>query len=78
MVNVRRFAADCLMRAKNVGAIAEIPELESLSLGIFELQDFGVLETVPPTLTTLSLGATRSKASPGSSRSIHVVESPLP
>lgn len=61
MVNVRRFAADCLMRAKNVGAIAEIPELESLSLGIFELQDFAVLETVPTTLTTLSLGATRSK-----------------
>lgn len=61
MVNVRRFAADCLMRAKNVGAIAEIPELESLSLGIFELQDFGVLETIPSTLTTLSLGATRSK-----------------
>ena len=61
MVNVKRFAADCLMRAKNVGAIAEIPELESLSLGIFELQDFGVLETVPATLTTLSLGATRSQ-----------------
>jgi hypothetical protein len=61
MVNVRRFAADCLMRAKNVGAIAEIPELESLSIGIFEQQDFGVLETVPATLTTLSLGATRSK-----------------
>ena len=61
MVNVRRFAADCLMRAKNVEAIAEIPELESLSLGIFELQDLGVLETVTPTLTTISLGATRSK-----------------
>ena len=61
MVNVRRFAADCLTRATNVGAIAEIPELESLSLGIFELQDFAVLQTVPPTLTTLRLGATRSK-----------------
>jgi hypothetical protein len=60
MVNVRRFAADRLMRATSVGAIAEIPALESLSLGIFELQDFGVLEAVPPTLTTLSLGATRS------------------
>jgi hypothetical protein len=41
-------AARCLMRAKNVETIAEIPELESLSLGIFELQDFGVLETVHP------------------------------
>lgn len=61
MVNVRRFAADCLMRAKNVEAIAEIPELESLSLGIFELEDLGVLERVAPTLTTLSFGATRSQ-----------------
>ena len=61
MVNVRHFAADCLMRAKNVEAIAEIPELESLSLGIFELQDFSVLDAVPAKLTTLSLGATPSK-----------------
>jgi hypothetical protein len=61
MVNVRRFAADCLTRARNVDAIGAM-HLESLSLGIFELQDFSVLELVPPTLTTLSLGATRSKA----------------
>jgi hypothetical protein len=61
MVNVRRFAADCLMRAKNVEVIAEMSQLESLSLGIFELQDFGVLDRVLPTLTTLSLGATRSR-----------------
>jgi hypothetical protein len=61
MVNVRRFAADCLIRAKNVGAIADIPELDSLSLGIFELQDFDVLDGVPANLRTLSLGATRSK-----------------
>lgn len=61
MVNVRRFAADCLLQAKNIGAIAEIPDLESLSLGVFELQDFGVLETVSANLTALSLGATRSR-----------------
>ena len=61
MGNVRRFAADCLMRATNVEAIAGISRLESLSLGIFELQDFGVLESIQPTLTTLSLGATRSQ-----------------
>jgi hypothetical protein len=61
MLNVRRFAADCLMRAKNVDAIADMPELESLSLGIFELQDFEVLDAVPADLVTLSLGATRSK-----------------
>jgi hypothetical protein len=79
MVNVRHFAADCLMRAKNVAAVAEIPELESLSLGIFELQDFGVLDTLPTKLTTLSLGATRSKKPrlERGSRSIHIVEDPL-
>ena len=61
MGNVRRFAADSLMRAKNVEVIAEMSRLESLSLGIFELRDFGVLNRVPPTLTTLRLGATRSR-----------------
>jgi hypothetical protein len=61
MTNVRRFAADCLMRAKNVEAVADMPQLEALSLGIFELQEFGVLDRVSPDLATLSLGATRSK-----------------
>jgi hypothetical protein len=59
--NVRRFAADCLMRATGVEAIAEIRDLESLSLGIFELTDFSVLDRLSSGLTTLSLGATRSK-----------------
>jgi hypothetical protein len=61
MTNVRRFAADCLMRARKVEAIADMPELEALSIGIFELQDFGVLNSVSPALATLSIGATRSK-----------------
>jgi hypothetical protein len=59
--NVRRFAADCLVRATGVEAIVEIPHLESLSLDIFELTDFNLLARVSPGLTTLSLGATRSK-----------------
>ena len=61
MTNVRRLAADSLLRARNVDAIAEMPNLESLSLDIFELEDFGVLERIPPTLTRLALGSTRSK-----------------
>jgi hypothetical protein len=61
LVNVRRFAADYLLSAKNVDAIAEIPQLESLSLGVFDLQDLSLLEKVPNTLTTLILGATRSR-----------------
>ena len=60
MTNVRRFAADCLVQARNADAIAGMPQLEALSLGIFELRDFGVLERVSPALTTLSLAATRS------------------
>ncbi|HSF15784.1 MAG TPA: hypothetical protein VLK65_09530 [Vicinamibacteria bacterium] len=59
--NVRRFAADCLMRATGIEAIAEFRGLESLSLGIFELTDFSILERLSPELRTLRLGATRSK-----------------
>jgi len=59
--NVRRFAADCLMHATGVEAIAEIQDLESLSLGIFDLTDFSVLGRLSPGLKSLSLGATRSK-----------------
>jgi hypothetical protein len=61
MTNVRKFSADCLMRAKNVEAIAEIPHLDSLSLGVFELADFRVLDIMAPTLSSLFLGATRSR-----------------
>jgi len=61
MTNVRRFAADCLMEACNIEAITEIPQLESLSVGIFGLEDFRFLDLVPPTLFELSLSATRSK-----------------
>lgn len=61
MTHVRRFAADCLMRARNVEAIGELPHLTELSLGIFELQGLDVLDRVAPTLSVLVLGATRSK-----------------
>jgi hypothetical protein len=61
MTNVRRFAADCLMHATNVECISAIPNLEALSLGIFDLPDFRVLEHVSAGLTELTLGATRSK-----------------
>lgn len=61
MTNVRRFAADSLTSAKGVEAIAKMPRLESLSLGIYELQDFSVLERVPAGLTELSLELTKSK-----------------
>lgn len=59
--NVRRFSADRLMHASGVECLAEIAGLCSLSIGIFDLEDFSVLDRVPDTLTELSLGATRSK-----------------
>ncbi len=49
------------MSASGVESIARISGLESLSLGIFELKDLSVLERIAPGLTSLSLGATRSK-----------------
>jgi hypothetical protein len=61
MTNVRRFAADSIRRARNVECVADIPNLESLSLGIFELQTFDVLNRVPRNLTTLKVHDTRSR-----------------
>ena len=61
MTNVRRFSADCLVEASNLDSIAEIPHLEMLALGIFELRDLSVLESVSPNLISLGLTATRSK-----------------
>jgi hypothetical protein len=59
--NVRHFAANCLMRATGVEYLAELQGLKSLSLDIFDLTDFSVLEKLPPQLSSLTLGATRSK-----------------
>ena len=61
MTHVRHFAADSLQEASNVEAVAEMPQLESLGLGIFNLESFGVLDQVSPGLSRLFLGATRSK-----------------
>lgn len=61
MSHVRRFSADCLRRVTNLEAIAEMAKLESLGLGVLELQTFSVLDRVPATLGTLFLGNTESK-----------------
>jgi len=65
MPHVERFAADCLRFATNVEAIAELPALRSLSLGIFELESFAVLDRLNPEIERLTLGATRRKADLG-------------
>jgi len=60
--NVRRFAADCLRNAHGVDQISALPELESLSVGIYDLEGFEFLADLHGSrLTKLSLGATKSK-----------------
>ncbi|HXT76942.1 MAG TPA: hypothetical protein VN780_11680 [Candidatus Eisenbacteria bacterium] len=61
MRNVRHFAADCLRVAINVGCLAALENLESLSVGIHNLQNFDFLAEIPSGITHLSLVATKSK-----------------
>jgi len=60
--NVRSFSADCLMHATGIEHLCYLSELKSLRIGVFELKDFQFLASMPTTLTSLGLGATRSKA----------------
>ena len=61
MQNVRRFSADCLMQAINVEHVRELPNLESLGVGIFDLKGFEFLTDAPNGLKALSLCQTESK-----------------
>lgn len=60
--NLSNFSADCLMDAKSTEFIGGLQNLQRLSIGIFSLQNFDFLHTIPPEkLTRLVLGSTRSK-----------------
>ena len=60
--NVRRFSADCLIKAHGIEHLATLENLESLSVGIYSLETFDFLESLPGSkLQSLSLGATKSK-----------------
>lgn len=61
MQNVCRFSADCLLHATGVEHVAALQKLESLSIGIFDLKDFGFLTDTPISLKQLMLGSTKSK-----------------
>jgi hypothetical protein len=58
--NVRHFAADCLREAINVGCLAALENLETLSVAIYDLQSFAFLADIPGRITHLSLAATKS------------------
>jgi hypothetical protein len=60
--NVRRFSANCLMKAHGIEHVSCLKNLESLSVGIYGLDSFDFLAALPSDrIRELSLGATRSK-----------------
>ena len=58
--HVRHFHVD-VHDAHNVEYLAELDGLEGLGLALFNATDFNVLASIPTSLTSLSIGATRSK-----------------
>lgn len=61
MSHVHHFSADALLAATGIEAVTEMPNLERLGIGIYGLEDFNFLSRVSGNLTSLLLGATRSK-----------------
>ena len=59
--NVRRFSADCLHRAIGIEHLADLQKLESLSVGIYDLENFDFLKEIPAGIRELALAATKSK-----------------
>lgn len=60
--NLQRFDADCLQQAKHVESVASLPQLKTLSIGIYDLDSFEFLNDIEPgAITELSLSATKSK-----------------
>ena len=60
MPNVRRFSADCMLTAQNVQAVASLPDLETLSIGIYDLTSFEFLNHVNDRLIQLGIFDTSS------------------
>lgn len=59
--SLRKVSADCLMNAKGIEVVTEFKNLETLGVGIFELNDFDFLDEINPNLKRLYLHQTRSK-----------------
>jgi len=53
--NVRRFSADCLHRSIGIEHLADLQELESLSVGIYDLENFDFLKEIPAGIREHSL-----------------------
>ncbi len=61
MDNVQDFSADSLRTVQNIEAIARLPALRRVGIGVFELDDFSVLDNLPSDIEAIYLGATRSR-----------------
>jgi hypothetical protein len=61
MSHVLHFTVNSLLNAKGIEAIAEMPNLQTLDIGIYGLDNFNFLWKVTDKLTSLLLGETKSK-----------------
>lgn len=58
---LKKFSADCLLRAKNVDYITSLENLEELKVAIYDLNSFDLLSKININLKRLLLGSTASK-----------------
>lgn len=61
MANLRRFSADCLRDATGLEHLSSIEKLESLRVGVYNLDNFDFLKEIDPNIKELRLCATKSK-----------------
>ena len=61
MPSLRNVSADCLIDASNIEAVTKLKNLETLCVGIFNLDNFDFLKNISPKIKKLTLLETRSK-----------------
>lgn len=59
--SLKMLSVDCLMKATNIEVVTKLKNIESLGIGIFNLESFEFLKDVNPNLKQLSLHQTKSK-----------------
>lgn len=59
--NVRHFSADCLRTAVGIEHVACLVNLDQLVVGVYNLEDFDFLKSIPDGIKSLTLTATKSK-----------------
>jgi len=59
--SLQKFSADCLKSVNGIENILELKNIETLGIGIFDLESFDILENINPNLKRLYLHQTKSK-----------------